>query len=170
MRRQRDTLEPDRKREMDHYLSNQLIELGASRGIRSVHTYLPIQSEIDLRPAIRHWLSEGLTVICPKVLPARRLQHLVLTGMDELEKGHFGTRHPAGSEEFVGEPDLIIIPGLAFDRNHNRLGYGSGYYDNFLRNTEHSYKLGICYPFQLLDAIPAGEQDVVLDAVMSFPG
>ena len=61
--------------------------------------------------------------------------------------------------------DVVLVPGVAFDRKGNRLGRGKGYYDKILKQT-HAYKLGICFDFQFLNAIPTEEHDIPMDAVI----
>ena len=60
----------------------------------------------------------------------------------------------------------MIIPGLAFDKDNNRLGYGMGYYDNYLKD-KNVYKIGICYKEQIIDSIPVDNNDVKMDLVIS---
>lgn len=62
--------------------------------------------------------------------------------------------------------DLAIVPGVAFDKNNNRLGYGKGYYDKLLCGLD-VYKIGICFNFQLLDEIPHNNNDIRMDLVIS---
>ncbi|MCF0205812.1 MAG: 5-formyltetrahydrofolate cyclo-ligase, partial [Bacteroidales bacterium] len=64
--------------------------------------------------------------------------------------------------------DLIIVPGVAFDRNGNRLGRGRGYYDRFLCKYPKVEKIGICFDFQLLEEIPTEPTDIRMDKVVSF--
>ena len=78
------------------------------------------------------------------------------------------TLHPKNPMPYLGEFDLIVIPGLACDRNNFRLGYGGGYYDNFLMQYPSAYKLGIFYPFQLVDYVPLEEHDQQLDEILRF--
>ena len=61
--------------------------------------------------------------------------------------------------------DLAIIPGMAFALNGKRLGRGRGYYDRLLAKIPTTYKLGLCFPFQILDAIPSDDHDVPMDEV-----
>ena len=62
--------------------------------------------------------------------------------------------------------DLAIIPRVAFDVHGNRLGRGKGYYDRLLPRLPHTYKIGICFPFQLLEKVPTETQDVRMDEVL----
>ena len=91
---------------------------------------------------------------------------MVLNSLDDLEKGVFGTKHPTGENEFDGEYDLIIVPGLSFDRNNYRLGYGGGYYDNFMVNYPAAKKIGIFYPFQEIENVPSETHDMMLDEIL----
>ena len=61
--------------------------------------------------------------------------------------------------------DLAVIPGMAFTLDGERLGRGKGYYDRLLAKMPMVYKLGLCFPFQILDAIPTDENDVLMDEV-----
>lgn len=131
-----------------------------------VHTFIPMEEEINISPLITTLLSRGITVVCPKALPKRKMENLRLKSLTELESGIYGTQHPSNTEEYTGKIDLIIIPGLAFDTNCYRLGYGSGYYDTFLTCQHEALKIGICYPFQVVDKVPTEEHDVRLDMLL----
>jgi len=60
--------------------------------------------------------------------------------------------------------DLMVVPGVAFDRNGYRLGYGKGYYDRFLSEKQ-TFSIGLAYEFQILDKLPRGKHDRIMDAV-----
>ncbi len=150
----------------DRWICRKLWQMIQDADYQTVHCYLPMGDEVNIYPLIAQMLEESITVVAPKTLPKGQLLHLVLQDLHQLEKGIFGTSHPAGSAEYLGRYDLIIVPGLAFDRAHRRLGYGGGYYDQFLAQHPEAYKLGICYPFQLMESIPYEGHDVVLDQVI----
>ncbi len=156
-----------KKAKYDQWICRELWEVICKGGYRNVHCYLPMGTEINIVPVIEKMLEEKITVVAPKTLPKRRLQNLVLKSLDKLEKGVFGTSHPADATEFTGQYDLIIVPGLAFNDDHFRLGYGGGYYDNFIVHHPLAYKLGIFYPFQKVDQVPLEPHDVQLDGVLA---
>lgn len=162
----RDAMASDEKETYDAGICAQIEAIINERDIKVVHTYLPMGSEINIAPLIEKMLAAGITVVNPKALKQRKLQNLVLKSLDELEGGIYGTQHPAGNVEYTGDFDLFIIPGLAFDKNNYRLGYGSGYYDTYLVTQPNAYKLGICYPFQVVDRVPTEAHDVQLDKVI----
>ncbi len=154
------------KQRHDHSICEQLLLIVEEIGANRVHTYLPMGDEVDIFPFIGAMLEKGLTVVAPKSLKGRRLENLVLHSLSELETGIYGTSHPASGLVYEGGYDLFIVPGLAFDRYGNRIGYGAGYYDAFLGSQPDGLKLGVCYPFQLLDALPSEPHDVRLDRVL----
>lgn len=161
----RDSFPLDEKVIKDAELCARIEQLIEEKNAKVIHTYLPFGSEIDIHPLIESLLHKGLTIVCPKALPKRQLQNLVLHSLAELEDGRFGTKHPAGGVVYTGEIDFFIVPGIAFSKEHYRLGYGAGYYDTFFSTHPGGYKLGICYPLQICD-FPIEAHDVPLDAVV----
>jgi 5-formyltetrahydrofolate cyclo-ligase len=131
-----------------------------------VHAFIPFGSEIDIWPVVKELKENGTTIVCPKTLKGRALEHLVLNDPSDLESGKFGTQHPSGSEVYSGQIDLILVPGLAFDARGGRLGYGAGYYDTFLAEHPDAFKAGICFRGQLVDEVPMEEHDVFLDQII----
>ena len=141
-------------------------EIIQKRDAKIVHTYLNMGSEINVQPMIQHLLDAGITVVAPKTLKKRQLENRIVNNLKDMEPGVFGTYHPSGKEIYEGPFDLIISPGLAFNQNGGRLGYGGGYYDTFLAEQTDAWKLGICYPNQLLDDIPLEAHDILMDQVI----
>jgi 5-formyltetrahydrofolate cyclo-ligase len=160
-------LDREKKAQYDNCICLQLWDVVVQNQLRVIHVYVPMASEIDITLFIQKCLDAHLTVIAPKTLKQRKLKHLQLKSMNELESGVFGTKHPAGEEEYTGKLDLIVAPGLAFDKHKYRLGYGAGYYDNFLVHQSSAKKIAIAYPFQLVDEVPIEPHDVSLDDVMT---
>tara|TARA_R110002073_G_scaffold72537_1_gene177497 strand:- start:491022 stop:491576 length:555 start_codon:yes stop_codon:yes gene_type:complete len=154
------------KKEYDQWICTELEKIIHKRACKVVHAYLPMGKEIDITPLLSKLLEQEVTVVTPKTLPKRKLLNLVLHSLDVVEKGVFGTSHPANSTEYLGSYDLVIVPGLAFDKENYRLGYGGGYYDNFLVNCPNAYKVGIFYPFQEVDSVPTEPHDVQLDMIL----
>lgn len=81
--------------------------------------------------------------------------------------GDFNILEPQ-NEPYKGDFDLIVVPGVAFDRNGNRLGRGRGYYDRFLCQHLEVKKIGICFDFQLVEEIPTEPFDIKMDEVISL--
>jgi 5-formyltetrahydrofolate cyclo-ligase len=131
----------------------------------TVLLYHALPDEVDTQLLLDDALLSGKRVLLPKV----NGDDLVLceyTGPDSLTTGAYGILEPNGTSSMYGgtEIDLAIIPGMAFDRHGHRLGRGKGYYDRLLSGLK-VYKMGICFPFQLLDYLPCEEHDVMMDGV-----
>ncbi len=158
------------KNRYDQWVCEQLENIILEKGYQKVHAYLPMGKEIDISPLLQSLLEKKITVVVPKTLPKRKLENLVLTDLNKVEKGVFGTTHPSDSKIYNEDFDLIIVPGLAFDKNNYRLGYGGGYYDNFIVNHQESKKIGIFYPFQEVEKVPTQAHDVQLDEILINDG
>lgn len=166
MKEQRKMLSSEQKQIFDKMICEKLHDLIIEKGAKVVHSFIPMSDEINILPIIKNLLHNEVKVVCPKAMKNRVMQNLVLRSIDNLENGVYGTQHPANSNEYTGDYDIILVPGLAFDNQMNRLGYGAGYYDKFLNRQSNAIKIGVCYPFQLLDRIPVEQHDVVLDEIV----
>jgi len=165
---ERSKLEFVAKEKYDYMICDAIWRQIENYDYKSIHCYLPMGTEINITPLIQSILDKKIPVAVPKTLPKGNMENLLLSSLEDLEDGIFGTKHPAGAQVFPGNYDLIIVPGLAFDKANFRLGYGGGYYDKFLANNPNSVKLGICYPFQKMSNIPLEKHDVRLDDVLSL--
>lgn len=154
------------KQSYDAWVCDELYRRIEKGNHRIVHAYIPLPAEINIVPLLQQLLSEDIQVVCPRALPARKLENRVLHSLDHLEVGKMGTRYPAEADIYSGKVDFVIVPGLAFDHRRYRLGYGGGYYDNFLMAQPNAEKVGIFYPFQEVEKVPLEEHDVQLDEIL----
>ncbi len=166
MLEQRAVLLPKEKELFDQAICDRLYQLIQERKAKTIHTFLPMGDEINIYPLIERMLSEGLRVVTPEALPKRILRNWILLGLDQLQDGVYGTQFPANSSEYTGAYDLIIVPGLAFDKDQYRIGYGAGYYDAFLKDHPEALKVGIAYPFQIVAEVPREDHDIGLDLLI----
>lgn len=135
---------------------------------RTVMAYLACRGELSLEYVIRDVLGSGKTLLLPRcespgIMTARRI-----SGGEDLAPGIFGLTEPKEECEIVNpeDIDLILVPGVAFDRAGNRLGQGGGYYDRFLERSG-ARRVGVCHGFALLDAVPHETHDVTMDDVIT---
>lgn len=155
------------KAQYDKYICQELEQIIQENNFKVVHAYIPIANEINILPLINKLLKNNITVVCPKTLTKRRLENRVLVSLTKLEMGIMQTLHPEEPLIYEGKYDLVIVPGLAFDKANYRVGYGGGYYDNFLIDHPEALKVGIFYPFQMIDTVPLEPHDVRLDLILS---
>ena len=129
--------------------------------------YYPLADEVDVRPLIQEAHRHGKRVLLP-VCVGDDLELHLYEGEDSLMPGAFGIMEPQGAlfaPEDYPEIQLALIPGMAFDRVGHRLGRGRGYYDRLLPRLTAARLQGICFPFQLLDEVPADAHDIPVHAV-----
>ena len=130
--------------------------------------YYPLADEVDVRPLIKDAFENGKRVLLPVCVGEELNLHLY-EGDASLAEGAFGIMEPTGSlfaPDNYGEIQLAIVPGMAFDRAGHRLGRGTGYYDRLLPKLREARLQGICFPFQLLDDVPAEAHDVMVQDVV----
>jgi 5-formyltetrahydrofolate cyclo-ligase len=136
-----------------------------------VMLYMPIPGEVDCLPAATAGWQAGKTVLLPRIEPAsHRLLAIRFQSLnDEFITGRFGIREPAGGDPWpIERIDLIIVPGLAFDRRGGRLGRGGGFYDRFLAQpTRRAPACGLAFAEQVLDELPRMEHDYPVDMLVS---
>lgn len=132
--------------------------------------YAPFQNEIDTSLLMEFAWKNGKTALLPAVCGDS--MHLrQITSMEKLEKGSYGILEPCnnGIEHGAGEPDLIIVPGVAFDMEGHRIGYGKGYYDRFLHGArKEAIFIGLCHDFQLQkEPLPREKHDICMHKIVT---
>ncbi len=136
---------------------------------QTVLLYHALPDEPDLQSLLDEGLLQGKQLLLPVVVG----DDLVLKhfkGSDSLREGAFHILEPVGEDfplEQYHQIDLALIPGMAFDRAGHRLGRGKGYYDRLLPRIPQAHTLGICFPFQFLDAIPSESHDIPVREVIN---
>ena len=158
----------DELREMSRLLCKRLLANERLGNASTVMMYYPLGDEVDVAPVIEQLAENGKTVVLPQVTGEAEMVLRRYTGKADLQEGAYGIMEPCG-ELFTDYEaiDVAIIPGMAFDRRGNRLGRGKGYYDRFLPLLPtRVYKIGVCFPFQLLDDIPMEEHDKRVDLIV----
>lgn len=137
-------------------------------GEKNICVFLSAFKEPDTSGIIGGFLEMG----CSVAVPVTHTDSVTLTlsyidGVSGLKKGAYGILEPSQIKPAdENDIDIILVPGLAFDRSGGRMGFGMGYYDRFLKNSR-AVKIGLCYDFQLLDSIPSESHDVPMDFIIT---
>lgn len=134
---------------------------------QTVMLYCSLPDEVDTHGLIDTLYGEGKTVVLPVVTGEGEMELRVYHGADSLRRGAFDILEPVGEcfTDYEGI-DLAVIPGMAFDDSGHRLGRGKGYYDRFLVNLPHCYKIGMCFDFQRVEHVPCESTDIAVDEVI----
>lgn len=134
--------------------------LDCYKNAKAVMLYMPIKGEADMTGI----MSDEKIFLVP-VTDGDDMYAVRAT--DCFENGAFGVPEPKEKELFdKGKIDVVLVPGVAFDKRFNRMGFGKGYYDKFLNGIS-AVKIGVCHSFQLLDIIPCEEHDVKMDMIIT---
>lgn len=150
--------------------AERLIALPAFAIARLVLAYGASEEEIDPAPAVALLRRRGIAIAFPRVESPGELGLHLVARAEDLCAGMFGIREPAADAPRVSPAavDAVIVPGVAFDEDCWRLGYGGGYYDRLLPMLrEECARVGLAYDEQVVDRIPSEEHDVRLDAVVT---
>lgn len=138
---------------------------GQFRDAKNIFIYNSMADEVSTSAFIERWKQEKhfyLPVVTDKGLVFRKL-----AADTTFEQSAIGVDEPSGIDfTDYNKVDMIIVPGVAFDRRCNRLGRGKGYYDQFLPKLK-ALKVGVCFDFQLLDQVPADDRDIKMDMIVS---
>lgn len=132
--------------------------------------YHSLPDEVDTHSALDQLLAMGKKVLLPKVVSDTEMTIHEYTGQNSLKPSEpYGILEPTTSELSITNCQLsiAIVPGMAFDKQGHRIGRGKGYYDRFLSQIPNIYKIGVCFPFQMLESIPSESTDVVMDEVIT---
>ncbi len=145
-----------------------LTEAGFMGGRRNVHLYYPINNEVNTIVLIEQLWSKGIEVIMPRTdIPGKKIDNYRVSSFDQLESTTFNLLEPKTSTpKHTEDCDIILIPGLAFDHDLNRIGYGGGFYDRFLANSK-ALKVALAYDFQVRESIPTEEHDIKMDHIVT---
>ena len=127
--------------------------------------YASLPDEVQTLDFIEEW-KKRKHIILPTVV-GDDIIPMELTADCPMVEGSFHILEPQ-SNQYAGPLDLIVVPGMAFDRQGHRLGRGKGYYDRFLIKYPEVKTIGICFDFQLLDEVPAEPHDQLIDEIISL--
>lgn len=170
--RRRDAIPLEIKKKKETAIHVRLFSLPEFLSARTVLLYASFRSEVETLSIIHSALNAGKKVVLPRVDPGQHILKLyAITAMEELTAGHMGIPEPEPRRERLVSPDeadIIIIPGAAFDRSGNRLGYGSAYYDILLSEMKKKIPIiALAYDEQIVDAIPQEIHDVKVSMIVT---
>ncbi len=164
----RDAMSRTETREKSRMIQERLVALPEFRKASAIMFYVQKGNEVMTDTIIEYSLGEGKRVAVP--FSDKRSKTLVpslISSLSELEMGSFGIPEPRELHPIEAEAiELIIVPGIAFDRSGNRIGYGHGYYDRFLKTTK-TKKIALAYELQIVDEIPNHSNDIKMDKIVT---
>ena len=148
-------------------LAHRLFETEPYRQARSLYAYLSFNQEVRTNPIIERAWADGKRVAVPKVI-GNDMVFIWLERFDQLAEGYYGIPEPVADGPIADDATaLVLMPGLAFDPQGHRVGYGGGFYDRFLEKEPDHPLVALCFDFQMLDHLEVEAHDVPVDVVIT---
>ncbi|MBI3324843.1 MAG: 5-formyltetrahydrofolate cyclo-ligase [Candidatus Omnitrophica bacterium] len=161
----------EERRRKSEAIHRRLFRLKVFQTARTVLCYVSLSYEVETRRLIEQMQAMGKRVVVPRVEGRQLGLSRLADPSEDLARGAFGVLEPkpdAVRPVSVEALDLVLVPGLAFDRRGHRLGHGHGYFDRLLaRLPDTSATVGLCFAFQLLDRLPVDPHDRSVQTVLS---
>ncbi len=147
-------------------IMEQVEQLKEFQEAKTILMYWSMEDEVQTHDFVNKWYTQK-TLLLPCV-DGDDLRLRQYTGPECLKAGEqFGIGEPTGPEfTALDTIEMIIVPGVAFDRNNNRMGRGRGFYDRLLKSTPNAFKVGVAFNFQMVDQVPTEAFDVPMNAVV----
>ena len=146
-------------------LAKAFYETAEYKNAKTIYGYLPYNQEVRTTQMLAHALADGKQVAVPKVY-GDEMKFILLSDLGQVAKGYAGIPEPIADGPVAADPTaLVLMPGLAFDPEGHRLGYGGGFYDKFLAAEPDHPTLALCYDFQMLPHLDTEEHDIPVDVV-----
>ncbi len=169
--RWRASLTPDEARSKSEQIAATLNTLPEYANAKTILFYVSAKpNEVDTHSLIRQALSRGVRVLVPVTdFDRNELAFSEIRGVEELVRVRFGLLEPRADSlrpADANDANVIIVPGVAFDRQCRRVGFGGGYYDRLLAG-EHAPAVALGYEGQFVERVPAGSKDMPVDAVVT---
>lgn len=180
----RNALREDIRMEKSKKIKDKLIGLPEFEASHKILLYASFRSEVDTADLIRYCITNGKTTVLPKVdKQNNELKLYEIKDTSELSSGYLGIPEPDVSEDrlcLVEDMDFIIVPGVAFDEDCSRLGYGKGFYDKLLiklqtpnpvrlkgRSKLRTHIFALAYEEQIVERIAVDTHDIKMDKIIT---
>ena len=169
IREKKRAMTPEEIEERSRELGRQFAAMEAYRKAKTIYGYMPYNQEVRTAAILRQAQRDGKRVAVPKVF-GDEMKFLWLDDLSAVAPGAYNIPEPiADGPEADDETALVLMPGLAFDPEGHRCGYGGGFYDKYLAAHPKHVTLALCYAFQMLDHLDTDKFDIPVQYVISAP-
>ncbi|MDD5622123.1 MAG: 5-formyltetrahydrofolate cyclo-ligase [Actinomycetota bacterium] len=170
----RDNLLIPFRKEVSNIIAEKFFDTDYYTDSNNILIYYPFGSEVDTTIVINKALKDGKNIILPRVSGQRLKLFYVDDTKKQLKRGAYGIMEPNSvlcEKAKISDMDLAVVPGVVFDRNLNRLGYGRGFYDRLLAHIpKRVKKISLCFDIQVIDMIPVSKNDIKVDLLITDTG
>lgn len=167
----RDRYPIDQRAKYDIAIYQNIINSDMYKNNNRFFIYISFRSEVDTKILILKMLKDKKEVYVPKIdINSNYMEAVRISSLNDLKENQFGTLEPIEYSNISNpnEIDVLIAPAIAFDIYGNRIGYGKGYYDTYIKRVTHNMlKVGLVYDFQIVDDVNANEYDENMDIIIT---
>ena len=171
----RNNMDINEKKRMDYIIEKKFLSSSEYLSSSNIFIYISYGSEINTKNIILTSIKNNKNIYVPRIdSKTKNMDAVKIISFDKLVMNAYGILEPSNNEEAIDPDklDLIVVPGVAFDKNNGRMGYGAGYYDRyFYKISEKDYKrikkVALAYDFQIIDKVPMNENDVPVDSIIT---
>ena len=136
------------------------------KAAKTIYGYLPYNQEVRTVPMLEQAMRDGKRVAVPKCY-GDQMRFIYMDDLSKVENGYANIPEPIADEPVADDKTaLVLMPGMAFTEEGNRMGYGGGFYDKFLAAEPDHPTVALCYDFQMVDYIPTDDYDIPVDRVL----
>ena len=147
-------------------LEELFLETKQYKEAKTIYGYLPYNQEVRTVPMLEQALKDGKRIAVPKCY-GDEMKFIYLEDLSRVGPGYCNIPEPIEDGPVAEDPTaLVLMPGLAFTKNGDRMGYGGGFYDKFLAREPNHPTVALCYAFQMVDTLPTAEYDIPVDCVL----
>jgi len=163
------------KNKKDTIIKEKFLDSDYYKKSKNIFIYISYGSEINTKEIINIALNEGKSVFVPRtVFETKAMDAVKINSLDNMKKVKYGALEPSEEEPYISPDDLdvIVVPGVAFDRDGGRTGYGAGFYHRYFKKISKDRakkikKVALAYDFQLINNIPMNDKDVRIDCIIT---
>jgi len=174
VKKKRDEIREEDRKAWDERIFSHLISSSFYKNAKVIFVFVSFGSEVDTHRIIHRALADNKVVGVPRIPSKERgIEVYRIEGFHDLEERYYKILEPKEHCSPIApeEIDLILMPGLAFDLQGGRVGYGAGFYDRFLHRLQRPVdKIALAYQFQVFDKVPFDAFDVRIDGIITEEG
>lgn len=152
--------------EWSRMIADRVTTLPEYKDVKRILAYADYNHEVMTGFIIEAAWRDGKEVAVPKVV-GQDMVFYKLTDFAQLEKGYFGIPEPARGEIVQWEDAMMVMPGVAFDKENHRVGYGGGFYDRFLEKHPQIRRVAVAFEFQMLPEVPTEPTDISPEIIVT---
>lgn len=166
LKKKRNTLTSEQRKRYSRIICEKIWNIIEKEKTEIVYCYYPLGNEADVLPLAERTLKEGRKVAFPRT-NGETMEFYQVTCLTEFQEGAFHIMEPLGGYPLDVKNPLVVVPGLGFDKDKNRIGYGKGFYDRYFARFPSCRKIGAAYEAQIIDYIPTDKYDTKMDIIIT---